>query len=357
MLVLTILLLLKINNNQVVVTHREYIQDITQSTGFTNVVPTNGLVNTPGFIINPANPGTFPWLSQIAINFQQYQFLGCVFEYRSLCGEISTALPLGSVSLATNYNTNDSTFATRIQALNTEFHVDGKPTEDLIHPIETKPSQTSIPIMYTNGGTIPTNSDARLYNLGLMQIMTNGNPSGSGVVGELYVSYKVALYKPILLNQVADGGASAHYFLPAAAAGAPMANATLVNPVTSSVALDTIGLTFNGATGTTVTIESGNEGNYLFQWNWFGASTASLSAPAINLTTNVNAFNLYNADTTSFAGPSSSTNTSTCLSITRMFTIPASGAAVITLGVGGTLPGTPTTGDLWVIRLPSGIQF
>jgi len=46
-----------------IVSHREYIQDITGSIGFTGIAD----------YINPGNASLFPWLSQIAVNFEQWR--------------------------------------------------------------------------------------------------------------------------------------------------------------------------------------------------------------------------------------------------------------------------------------------
>ncbi len=99
--------------------HREFLGDIKTS-------------STPGaFLIQdyPINPGmevTFPWLSSVVgVNFQQYRIRGMVFEYRSMSADAlnSTNTALGSVVMATDYDSTDLRFTSKSQMENTEFGV------------------------------------------------------------------------------------------------------------------------------------------------------------------------------------------------------------------------------------------
>ena len=56
------------------------------------------------YLINAANPKTFPWLSQIAANYEQYDIEGMVFSADALN---STKTALGTVMMATQYDVLD----------------------------------------------------------------------------------------------------------------------------------------------------------------------------------------------------------------------------------------------------------
>lgn len=72
-----------------IITHREYIADIV--TG-----PDAGSFSYVTYSINPGSTNLFPWLSNIAQNFESYKMLGLVFEYKSMSADalnsVNTAL-------------------------------------------------------------------------------------------------------------------------------------------------------------------------------------------------------------------------------------------------------------------------
>jgi len=84
------------------VRHREFIRTIKMDSGAFSVSP---------FRLQPGDATTFPWLSPIARNFQQYKFLGCVLEFVSTSGIYNSVTPaLGQVIMATNYNVSQPLF-------------------------------------------------------------------------------------------------------------------------------------------------------------------------------------------------------------------------------------------------------
>nr|QKV51198.1 putative capsid protein [Crucivirus sp.] len=176
-------------NDGVIVCHREYIGDVTQSTNFVN----------NQFIIQPGDSTTFPWLNQIAHQFEQYEILGMIFQYRSTASDFGTTsnMAMGSVIMATEYDTVDAAYGSKLEMENSQYAMSGKPSHDLIHPIECDPGVVGpMGLKYVRTGPVPTGKDNRLYDHGNFQIATTGMPSASGTIGELWVTYKIAFYKP-----------------------------------------------------------------------------------------------------------------------------------------------------------------
>jgi len=326
----------KMRGNEVCVTHREYISDVDLSSTFVNT----------SYRINPGNSTTFPWLSQIAQNFQQYKILGMVFEYRSLCGEISTQLPLGSVTLATDYNSINPAFSTRQEMLNSEYHVDGKPTEDLIHPIEAAARSTSVETLYVSSTpAVPAGADPRLYDIGQFQLATNGNPS-SGVCGELYVSYKVCFYKPILLTTAIYGNYS-HLIFDECAVATPFKNQT--------VKINQLGISAPGA-GATITFPAGiGLGPFLVMYQATGTGSVGLSsAPTVSFDANSAANNIYGSPTGQYTNNEFGIQNGTADQITSLcysFTIVNANIDTVHTFSSGVYPNTVNSGDLFVIAL------
>lgn len=179
-----------------IVRFQEYLGDV-----FTSA--TIGGFRTQEFLINPANPNTFPWLSQLAANYEQYSFEGLVFEFRSTSADAlnSTNTALGTVMMATQYDVADTSFASKSEMLNYEFSNSVKPSDSCLHMIECAPKQSTLSELYTNaGGTNPAGTDPRFYNLGRFTIATTGFQAASVNVGELHCTYQVRLLKPKLYD-------------------------------------------------------------------------------------------------------------------------------------------------------------
>nr|WPR18616.1 MAG: capsid protein [Skomarfal virus 9] len=178
------------------VRHREYLQDI--------VVPATPTAFTNrSFTINPGNTTTFPWLSTIAGNYQQYKINGMIMEFKTLSSDITAGGALGSVILATNYNVLDTAFADKVHMENAQFSVSAKPSCSQIHTIECAPMESSTLVKYVRDASSSTTAsqDARLYDMGLFQLATAGLPGSAGaVLGELWISYDISLYKPEIVD-------------------------------------------------------------------------------------------------------------------------------------------------------------
>lgn len=180
------------DNGGFIIRHREYLKDIQCSTGFVNeVIP-----------INPGLTSSFPWLATVADGFEQYRLRGMVFEFNSLSSDAvlssSTSSALGSVMMATSYNSLNPPFQNKAEMENYEFANSRKPSLSFMHPVECKDSLTSTDLKYIRNGPIvvSTNGDARLYDMGNFQIATEGMQSATGVCGELWCTYEIEMYKP-----------------------------------------------------------------------------------------------------------------------------------------------------------------
>lgn len=173
-----------------IVCHREYLGDIDGTVGFTN----------RPFALNPGDNRTFPWLSTVAKNYQQYRIHGMIFEFRPLITDFVTSGAPGVVVFATNYNAADPVFRNKVEMENSEYAVSVKPTNNLIHAIECSPNETTITKLYVRGQAVPPGQDVRLYDLGLTQLASQGNPVQ--LIGELWVSYCVEFFKPVLPEDI-----------------------------------------------------------------------------------------------------------------------------------------------------------
>lgn len=177
----------------VVIRFQEYLGDILTSS-------TPGAFSSLSYKINAADSYTFPYESQIGCNYEQYEIEGLIFQFRSTSADAlnSTNTALGSVMMATQYDTLDRPFTSKGEMLNYEFSTSCKPSENCLHMIECAPRMTTVSNLYTLSGVLPSGADPRLYHLGNFQIATTGFQGASVNIGELHVTYQIRLLKPKL---------------------------------------------------------------------------------------------------------------------------------------------------------------
>ncbi len=241
--------------------HREYIADISSTTAFATTV----------YYINPGLAASFPYLASIAQNFQEYEFKGLVYEFKSLSADAlnSTNTALGSIAMAAQYRSDASAFVDKQQLLNEMWSADAKPSENFLLPIECAPVENTLKIQYVRGGAVPSGQDAKLYDLAKLTVASYGSQA-SAVVGELWATYEVVLRKPQLSSGLNLYGQSAHYTAPDAVV------TTGYLGVTRTSVFDSIGLTL---TGTVLTFPIGCQGLYQITLMWSGVA-ATISQPS-----------------------------------------------------------------------------
>jgi len=175
------------------ISHKEYVADVfgPESAGiFQNI--TYGL--------NPALPSTFPWLSQIAANYEEYTIKQLLFTFRTTVSDfVASNGQVGTVIIATQYNANDAPFANKQEMMEYAGAVSAKVSTGIIAGVECDPAQLSGPAgKYTRSGPTPPGEDIKTYDLGTLNIATSNTPEqfNNQAIGELWVSYTVELRKP-----------------------------------------------------------------------------------------------------------------------------------------------------------------
>lgn len=184
-----------------IIRHREYLGDVR---GYQNFTVTK-------YPINPGQSVTFPWLAPIAAAYEQYRIRGMLFEFLSTASSTvaTTNVAQGTVILATEYNSNLPTFATKMQMENHEYSTTTKPAVSAIHPIECARGLTPTTMLYvrtsssgTTAAGMPATStyNPLSYDLGQFQIATVGLQADDVVIGELWCTYEVEFYKPTMVS-------------------------------------------------------------------------------------------------------------------------------------------------------------
>lgn len=326
------------------VKHREYIADIfaTGSSAF----------RLQNYFVNPGLESTFPWLSSLATNYQQYELLGMCFEFVSTSTEYNSSIAMGTVIMATDYDSVDANFSSKMQMENSQYCSTGKPSSNIQHCIECDPHASSYPIKYTRFGAVPSGKDQRLYDHANFQIAIQGmgNISNGTAIGELWVTYDVALYKPTLQAGQVGNEVNLDTFIFNSTNAASIADSGHAYFGTAFASISSSGslggsLTTNQDYTFPATISTGT---YLFVYGVVGSSTALSSTITITATTNCTQGSVTSPSVTPV-------QTSTTV-ISKALIVVTGGSAVVRVNLSAgapAVPSSPTSAWLYVIQVPN----
>lgn len=196
------------NSNQgeaFILNHREYIGDLLSGSGS----PTAFTLQE--FSLNPGNSTLLPFLAAIARNFQEYEIRGMLFELKTLSTDFSTSFSLGSMFMAADYNVLGPAPTTKQMLENMEYASSSKPSQSMIMPIECDPRNNVDTHLYIAIDEQYNGGDRRLYDMAKVYIGSQGLPAQAAPIAEIWVTYEVALFKPIINgNLPSDEGSSIH---------------------------------------------------------------------------------------------------------------------------------------------------
>jgi hypothetical protein len=183
----------------IIVRHKEFIGSVRGSQDF---------VVRYALPINPGMAVTFPWLSAIAGNFQQYRVRGMVYHYVPTSGSAvaSTNNALGSVMMQTSYRASDLPPTAKVTMLNEYWSNEAMPSEAFAHPIECNPDENPFNIQYVRQKAVPTEDNRLLYDLGTTYVAVQGQQISDVILGDLWVTYEIELKKPVIESNVISQG-------------------------------------------------------------------------------------------------------------------------------------------------------
>ena len=166
-------------------THNEYLKDVT------SLGPQFHTMDR--IEINPGLAKSFPVLAGFASKFEEYDFIQCVFHFRSLVTD-GNASAAGSIMLCPSYNPANADLTEKRQVENCVGSVSDKVTADLVCGMECANDKVAFAgLKYVR--TVDVDPiGRRLYDLGFLQVAAQGVPAGLPV-GELWCSYQVRLSK------------------------------------------------------------------------------------------------------------------------------------------------------------------
>lgn len=314
------------SHNNVIVRHREYLIDV--------VTGTAGAFNNRSWAINPGVPETFPWLSGIAQQFEQYKIRGMVFEFKSTSADAlnSTNTALGTVIMATEYDATRPDFASKQAMENQQYAQSARQSCSMLHPIECARSENVLSELYVrNGGD--TGQDLRFCDFGKFQLATVGQQGSAIVIGELWVSYEVELLKPRMAAPEGVGAVFSQHLRATTGISATVpfgTNPTFSGNLPISIQFTTTKFNFPDWI---------DQGQFLVCYQVTGTSSV-VASPTISCTQGT-LKQVWNNNSVTWVGDN---GTDTTMSF--MFILDVDGPAPVITVSGGTYPTSPTSCDL-----------
>lgn len=182
--------------SEVMYSNREYISDV--------YAPSSSAFSLQRFAINPGLQNCFPWLAQLAINFEEYELYQLAFTFKTTVSDFAVNNgQVGSVYMATQMNPSSDTFANKEEMMLYAGSGSSKVTVHQIQGVECDPSKIAgSPQKYVRAGNLPASEDLKQYDLGVFNLAIENVPAAffNQQVGELWVSYTVKLRKPKLAS-------------------------------------------------------------------------------------------------------------------------------------------------------------
>jgi hypothetical protein len=169
-----------------VITNREFLMDINQTSAFTTLMSGS---------LNPGLATMFPWLSTVANNYEHYEFIQLLFEFRSMVTE-GDQTSNGSLIMVSQSNPTAFDFNTKRQMENYNGAKSCRVNDSMIFGIECEPSKKAQEgLLYVRNTEIASNEDLKDFDMSRFQVAYVGG-TANRFAGELYVHYTVKLCNP-----------------------------------------------------------------------------------------------------------------------------------------------------------------
>lgn len=193
-----------------IINHRDYLGDmITGPAG----VGGSSQFKLDTYALNPGNTKLFPFLGTIAQKFQEYEVRGCLVELKTLSSDYAASLSMGAMFAAADYNVLGAAPHTKQQIENMEYASSCKPSKTLIMPIECDPRNDANTHLYVASDNNYQGGDKRLFDLCNIYLGSQGVPVANTPIAEIWVTYEIALFKPIITTADASPEPlSAHFY-------------------------------------------------------------------------------------------------------------------------------------------------
>lgn len=249
--------------------HREFVSQVVgPQAGFAQYAYST-------FSVNPGIFSTFPYLSGIAANFEQYRVRGLIFEFVSTSSNYSATTQLGAVMMSAQYRSDASGYSTRMAIENSENCVSGSPDKSMLYGVECEGSRYNSYYVRVGATVTPT----VVEDFCKLTVATIGLQVANQILGELWVTYDVELISnkmPILTPGWAN------ILSPVVSQVAPLGTT-----ITSGAYLGSGWTVYKDSSGTRLSLSTGGAPAEGMEFNIilvFSGTSVVIARPAITVT-------------------------------------------------------------------------
>jgi hypothetical protein len=179
--------IVRAQDGSVRVVHRELLVSIIGTANF-NILAANT------FPLNPGVQASFPWLSNLAMNFEFYRFNKLKYCYYTRTG---SNIP-GSVMLVPDYDAADAAPTNEQVASSYEDVQEDAPWKDIECNLSPRSLNATDKEKYVRTGALAPNQDIKTFDSGNFFCATIDGTAVNW--GKLWVEYDVSLFKPQMPN-------------------------------------------------------------------------------------------------------------------------------------------------------------
>jgi len=304
---------------------------------------------------------TFPWASRIARNFQQWELMGMVFIYKTNSADtvVAPTQGIGRVLMTVVYDTSLPMPTNESEMLNSYMSSSCKLSSNLAMGVECAVGQTQFPILKV---LVPGQqaSDLQTYRRGHAFIATTGAVNDYDEAGQLFVTYKVRLYKQRLEG---DGGLMMMMDMKGLDLAAPL---TPVDdtPEVEQPRINSLGLVVDSTrTQLVFPLNSSTVGCFYLLFHISGTTTSNISYVTVNPSGGLGLVNaMSDQDQSQFLSPANSGNTGNNTSAINAFYAydgtgtPTNPPTLTFIYSGTTTPASNKGGTLFVIAMPPDVN-
>lgn len=167
-------------NGRMVIQNHEYLSDVTCTNAFTTTL----------YPLNPGLNSTFAWASNIANNYEFYQFRELSIEYRPFVGTSTT----GSVMMSVDYDVADGAPQNKQRLMSFLGSTQGACYSPITYRCVPADLARFGGQRYTRPGSVPAGKDSKTYDVGNLIVATEGGAGAAS--GSLYLKYTLEMSTP-----------------------------------------------------------------------------------------------------------------------------------------------------------------
>lgn len=180
---------MSVRRGNIVVSHSEMIGPVVSSSSTLTY-------SASGYVVNPGNVSSFPWLSTFASNFDKYRILKLSYVFVS--NQPTTIA--GRVGLGFDYDSTDVLPGDRPEFYTLTHHVETPPWQSVRFDVPVEST-----VKFVNSHTV---TDSKLIDAGQLIVMSDQIVGAVSNLGDVIVEYSVELLEPqqaVLQTQIFAG--------------------------------------------------------------------------------------------------------------------------------------------------------